>query len=498
MASESKHQEEADEDRISILPDDVLCHILSLLDTHEAVHTTILSKRWNNFWTSLPNLKLCDRYFPKSHSQQKHKSESDPFMTFVDHVMRLRDSKDIRKFSLSCMHRELQFMPKDAYRIHCWIGAAIEHNIVELDISLVGCNGMNFPLPHSLYTCTTLVVLKLESNCISYDPPITGCFPRLKLLVVSFTNPDSPDSVRRLFSCCPVLEDLAIYGYPGRDNLAVTISASELKTLKIHLGCNEYYLSDPAYTFIIDAPKLENFSLKDPWFRSNYQFENGNSVLKANIVLNDSEEDDPKDFADRTSALLGRISNVEQLYFSAAFLEDFHMSTLESLHHLELSLGGCNYWDLLVEFLKKSPNLNHLVLINSGCEPNFKDEVERNLVTPAVSPNCLLSSLETISIKQFKGQRDEMEVAEYLLKNGEVLNKMKIYIMNPRYSGVHTKEELSNTLLRYEKGSKTCQVEVIYDENWTKYTNVILFSDMGKSGEECQWPSNVRLIKVVK
>ncbi|PRQ30787.1 putative F-box domain, leucine-rich repeat domain, L domain-containing protein [Rosa chinensis] len=362
MASESKPQEEADEDRISKLPDDVLCHILSLLVTHEAVRTTILSKKWNKFWTSLPNLEFYDKYFPTSYSWLKY--ECDPFMTFVDRVMLLHDSKDIRKFSLSRMHREVEFVVEDVYHIHRWIDIAIEHNIVELDLSLVDCKGMNFYLPQSLYTCTTLVVLKVESNCISYDPPITGCFPRLKVFVVSFTNPDSPDPVRRLFSCCPVLEDLAIYGYPGRDALDITISAPELKTLKIHLSCNEYYMYDPAYTFKIDAPKLENFSLKDPWFLSNYHLENRNSVVKAKIVLNDSEDYDPIDFADRTTALLGRISNVEYLSFSAAFLEDFHLSTFDTLYQLELSLGGCNNWELLIVFLKKSPNLKHLVLKN--------------------------------------------------------------------------------------------------------------------------------------
>ncbi|XP_070664631.1 F-box/LRR-repeat protein At2g29930-like [Malus domestica] len=39
-------------------------------------------------------------------------------------------------------------------------------------------------------------------------------------------------------------------------------------------------------------------------------------------------------------------------------------------------------------------------------------------------PFCLLSHLKTIFIKGFKGQRDEMEVAKYLLKNNVVLDKM--------------------------------------------------------------------------
>lgn len=39
-------------------------------------------------------------------------------------------------------------------------------------------------------------------------------------------------------------------------------------------------------------------------------------------------------------------------------------------------------------------------------------------------PLCVISHLETISVKGFIGQRDEMKVAKYLLKNGLVLNNM--------------------------------------------------------------------------
>lgn len=48
--------------------------------------------------------------------------------------------------------------------------------------------------------------------------------------------------------------------------------------------------------------------------------------------------------------------------------------------------------------------------------------------------------------------------------------------MKPRSPGESKKEVLSNKLVMYEKGSKTCQVKVIYDENWIEtYTNLALY-----------------------
>lgn len=49
------------EDIISNLPESVICRILSLLPTKDALRTCVLSKDWEYKWTSIDNIDINDR-----------------------------------------------------------------------------------------------------------------------------------------------------------------------------------------------------------------------------------------------------------------------------------------------------------------------------------------------------------------------------------------------------------------------------------------------------
>ncbi|CAG7906941.1 unnamed protein product, partial [Brassica rapa] len=79
-------------DRISNLPDELLCHVLSFLPTKNAALTSVLSKRWLNLWKLVPNLDIDDSL----------KEIRQSFIDFVDRVLAMQGDSPINNFALKC------------------------------------------------------------------------------------------------------------------------------------------------------------------------------------------------------------------------------------------------------------------------------------------------------------------------------------------------------------------------------------------------------------
>ncbi|CAN6574537.1 unnamed protein product [Malus baccata var. baccata] len=158
------------------LPGEVISHIFSYLPTKCVVKTDILSTGRKDLWASVPNLDFCTNDF----------SDIAPFL-----CLRCWSGRQ------GCSHS-----------IDGWIDL---RRVVELDLDVIKYAD---ELPKSLFVCKTLMKLKLRTDFI-INIPTTGCFPSLKFLHVTIYLPDK-DSMCKLFSCCPVLEDLKTEGdlYP--------------------------------------------------------------------------------------------------------------------------------------------------------------------------------------------------------------------------------------------------------------------------------------------
>ncbi|WJX67936.1 hypothetical protein P8452_52357 [Trifolium repens] len=69
-----------DRDMISSLHESILGQILSIIPTMNAVHTSVLSRRWIKVWTSITNLQFDDSLLYSG----KKKMQKEQFVNFVE------------------------------------------------------------------------------------------------------------------------------------------------------------------------------------------------------------------------------------------------------------------------------------------------------------------------------------------------------------------------------------------------------------------------------
>ncbi|KAF2585444.1 hypothetical protein F2Q70_00036419 [Brassica cretica] len=154
-------------DRISDLPDETVCQILSFLPTKEAALTSVFLKRWRNLFAMSPNLHL----------------------RFVEEI--------------------LYENPQSVEPAHTnsWMIDVLIRGILDLDLDLDTLTKDVITMPLEIFTCKTIVKLKLGNLVRFAMVPENASFPSLK--TVSFSC-----SVLWLRQCitisCTTLERLTL------------------------------------------------------------------------------------------------------------------------------------------------------------------------------------------------------------------------------------------------------------------------------------------------
>ncbi|KAF3947859.1 hypothetical protein CMV_026069 [Castanea mollissima] len=233
-------------DRISDLPDCLLIHILSLLRTKQAIQTSRLSSRWKLLWTYVPKLNLDIDSFPKFECDKV--ASIINFECYVFKVLAKHKAKYLRNFRLKynlnhqkCLDRWISTLTTSAL------------NLQELDLQIINCptpTDCCWKLPHSIFYCNKLVVLKIEGHIV-LDPSSSSSFQlnTLKILRLESITFANRDSLVTLLSFCPVLEDLTLKIYDYKEfkfkicvPTLIRLSVSYLnKKLEIDTPSLEYF-----------------------------------------------------------------------------------------------------------------------------------------------------------------------------------------------------------------------------------------------------------------
>ncbi|KAI8570788.1 hypothetical protein RHMOL_Rhmol01G0064200 [Rhododendron molle] len=414
------------EDRISNLPCNLISHILSFLPTKNAVATCVLSTKWKQSWTSYDSVDFDDTLLLNPHKSDRNPSLQTSFTSFIDQVVLLHRVSRLNKFYLKCTQSY------DLSRVNAWIAAALLSSVKELHLSIPMEHST--VLPQDLFSCGTLVVLKLGAKFVM-NVPASVHLPNLKILHLRSVEFSDDDSIDRLISGCPVLDKLSMRECVGIDVHVVKISAPVLTSLVMYYLYFNYWgimdFSEHSYKIVLETPSLLFLDIMDN-VAEGYSLQSLSNLAEAHITIFQTTDQFESDYSEAVSDFLKGLSNVQRLYLSSEFMEVMYspncqMPKFHCMTYLEVGPTGNDtvVWALLPELLKNSPRLGALVFggIHSGAPRSFGRELVQCWNPPESVPSCLLFHLKEIEFKYFEGQKDELKLLDYFLNNAQVLEK---------------------------------------------------------------------------
>ncbi|KAJ0445096.1 putative F-box domain, leucine-rich repeat domain superfamily, F-box-like domain superfamily [Helianthus annuus] len=200
-------------DIISTLPQNTIEEILSLMPIQDALRTSVLSKKWQYCWRSMPKLVFTNDMVAMSNhlSGQLNKCK---LVNAIFHVLLFHNGPTILEFRCSVgeLHMESEFFQIISY-------LARENTVKQL---FTFSDNRSFKLPVSFFALQGLEVVHLE-NC-TLEPPLT--FNRFSSLTsMTFDNVEvSTQMLQRFLSMCPQLVNL---------HFVSSITIYELKLLQL-------------------------------------------------------------------------------------------------------------------------------------------------------------------------------------------------------------------------------------------------------------------------
>lgn len=212
-------------DRISSLPDELLCQILSLLPIKEAMATSILSPRWRYLFNKILDINLefndtSDELDPIE--REKSLKKFSDFINFGINLILHRNRAPIRKFELTIFPPSL--CEPFQSQIDSLISSVLLCNVQELEIFLFEHDNNQSNLLQ-IFTSKKLVILKMDRR-VDLDIPNSVALPHLKVLHLECFSVVGKDSLRMLIEGCPLLEELYLYIIEYPTNLSDRLSMS--------------------------------------------------------------------------------------------------------------------------------------------------------------------------------------------------------------------------------------------------------------------------------
>ncbi|KAM7258415.1 hypothetical protein ACFE04_014156 [Oxalis oulophora] len=227
------------EDRLSDLPEGLLCEILSRMETRYAVRTCVLSKRWTRMWPQLSCLNLNVDSF----------NSLDSFQNFLLGFFTHYGSRKLDSIRFECDEVDDTSEPWDMFvrTMKIMIGQPTVNQVGHLSIDgHFFSETFNFPPMFFLY----LKRIKLDSLTVEFPQPTYSVFNEALFLPENFDSIESD-----IIYSCTNLVDFFVPECISIGLSKIIISAPELNYLELEI-IHERYDKSPAEIVLMSAPKI--------------------------------------------------------------------------------------------------------------------------------------------------------------------------------------------------------------------------------------------------
>ncbi|XP_057725178.1 probable FBD-associated F-box protein At1g32375 isoform X3 [Arachis stenosperma] len=327
------------------------------------------------------------------------------FSAFVNGVLSQRRNRDIRKFRLSSSYTgEASF---HARSFNYWSLTAIGPQLQDLNLSLYAPYAKKrfvwYPSPsvlRGIFSCTSLISLTLD-GLIDINKISSVHLPALRTMRLSIHTADPLD---KIFSGCPVLEDL--YLQFNQINAPKIIFPNSLKRLEVH-NCKSPTSREVEVE--IDAPALEYLTFFLYIGLNQLTVNNLHNVKVADLDLRE-------DAHDYIHMLLNALNRVKKLHLCSSIIKIWIEPT-----------GYSSSW-----------------------------------TPPTCVPDCLASQLTKIEFKGYEGSKDELGFIAYILKSGIVLQTVTVDLdwLKNKKDKSKKKYNITKELCAIPRGSNMCRIEI--------------------------------------
>ncbi|KAL3620518.1 hypothetical protein CASFOL_035430 [Castilleja foliolosa] len=204
VSSSNDRIKEMSIDRLETLPDYLLIHILSRLETKEAAKTSVLSKRWQYLWTETPSLSF-----------EKNSTDIEDTRELVTRIYR------------TLVHRTCSYLDRlyisftydkcFASDVNVWVEFSVRSKVKQLWLMLRSRTDFFYMIPQTMYSCCSFTELYLE-GCI-LEPHGTIHWKYLTELRIDGVELHE-HVIQKIISSCPVLSSLTLtdcYGFERLD-----------------------------------------------------------------------------------------------------------------------------------------------------------------------------------------------------------------------------------------------------------------------------------------